>query len=231
MEQKHLLLVDEQPQGNRLQRIAENLHNEGINLIYKEIDPTEYVSRQENGDISFDKESFKNALEELPFLHFLDVFATDYNLIENQLRGIDVLSIFTNIFPHYNKRVIIYSAQIDRVIRDILSREDETFDEQVTMLKLLTNYHVDYLASDGEFGAKLKGLITTEPDLSIDALLSESMMAIKGDDILFAIPPYNGMKMREVAALIMTKDQRSIKLKKEITDHIMACITRFENYE
>ncbi len=56
-------------------------------------------------------------------------------------------------------------------------------------------------------------------------------MAIKGNHILFAIPPYNGMKMSEIAALMMSRDPKSIKLKKEITDHIMACITRFENYE
>ena len=49
MEQKHLILVDEQSQDSQLKRIASNLRNEGIELIYKEIDPTDYVSRQDDG--------------------------------------------------------------------------------------------------------------------------------------------------------------------------------------
>ena len=48
MEQRHLLLVDEQSQKDRLERIKESLKNDGIELIYQEIDPTQFTERQEN---------------------------------------------------------------------------------------------------------------------------------------------------------------------------------------
>ena len=231
MEQKHLILVDEQSQDSQLKRIASNLRNEGIELIYKEIDPTDYVSRQDDGDISFDQELFTNALKEIPFIHHLDVFATDYNLIAEQLKGINVLSIFSRIMPFYNKKVVIYSAQIEGVIQDILARENESFDEQISMLKLLTNYDVEYWTSEGEFAAKLKSLIAKEPNISIDDQLTDSMMDINSEKILFSIPPFNDMKLPEVAKIMKSKDSRSIKLRKEITDHIMAMITKIGNYE
>ena len=73
MEQRHLILVDEQSQESRLNGIVENLHKEGIELIHKEINPNDYVTRQEDGDLVFDKELFKQALTEVPFFHYLDI--------------------------------------------------------------------------------------------------------------------------------------------------------------
>lgn len=231
MEQRHLVLVDEQSQSSQLQKIAKNLQSEGIELIYREINPKDYVIRHSDVDVSFDQESFTNALKAIPFIHHLDVFATDYNLIEEQLKGINVLSIFSDIKPFYNKKVVIYSAQIEGVIQDILARENESFDEQISMLKLLTRYDVEYWKSEDGFGTKLKGLITKEQDISIDDQLTENMMDINSDKILFSIPPFDNMTLPEVAKIMISKDSRSIKLRKEITDHIMAIITKIDAYE
>lgn len=229
MEQRHLILVDEQSQESRLNGIVENLHKEGIELIHKEINPNDYVTRQEDGDLVFDKELFKQALTEVPFFHYLDMFATDYNLIDNQLKGIDVLSIFGELKPSFGKKVVIYSAHIEGVIQDILMRE--SFEEQVSRLKLLARYDVEYMKSEGEFGTKLKGLIAKEPNMSIDNQLSENLLAIDNNDVHCAIPPYDQMTLAEVATLLMSNDERSVKFKKEITDHIMAIITKIEGYE
>ena len=231
MEQRHLILVDEQSQSSRLKGITENLHDEGIELIYKEINPNDYVSRQEDGDIFFDKESFTNALKEVPFFHHLDMLATDYNLIADHLKGIDVISIFSELKPYYSKKIVVYSAQIENVISDILAHKDETFEEQVRRLKLLTNFDIEYLKSEGEFGAKLKSLIAHKPNMSIDNQLIEKMMAVDNSDILCSISPFDNMPLNVVANLIMSKDPSSTQLKKELTDHLMALITKFKNYE
>ena len=231
MEQRYLILVDEQSQDPQLKKIAKNLHDEGIELIYQEINPNDYVTRHSDEDISFDQELFTNALKKIPFINHLDVFATDYNLIEEQLKGINVLSIFNEILPFYNKKIVIYSAQIEGVIKDILARENESFEEQVSMLKLLTHYDVEYLTSEGEFGAKLKSLIAKEQNISIDNQLISNMKDISSTKILFSIPPFNNMVLPDVAEIMMSKDPLSIKLKKEITDHIMAIITNIETDE
>lgn len=231
MEQRHLIVVDEQPQSSRLKGIADNLHDEGIELVYQEINPKNYVSRQEDGDVSFDRLAFSRALREVPFFPYLDVLATDYNLIEGQLKGIDVISIFSELKPYYSKKVVVYSAQIENVISDILTHKDETFEEQVRRLKLLTNFDIEYLKSEGEFGAKLKSLISHEPTISIDNQLIENMMAFNNQDVLCAIPPFDMMPLNKVAYLMMSKDPSSIQLRKELTDQLMALITKFKNYE
>ena len=229
MIQRHLIVIDEQPQEDRLKRICDNLKNEGVELIYKEIDPSHCTKRQENGDKVFDVDAFSQLLKDIPFLDHLDVFATDYNLIEGQLKGIDVVSIFNGIKPFYRKRMVIYSAQIETVIGDILSGKG--FEEQLAMLKLITQHEIEYLTSEGEFENKFKKLIEKEPNISIESRLAESMNAIDGDDICCAIPSFDKKPMSEIANLLLSKDEQSVALKKEIVDHIMAYITSVKTYE
>ena len=229
MVQRHLIVVDEQSQEDRLKRICDNLKGDGVDLIYKEINPSHCSKRQKNGDKVFDADAFAQLLKDIPFLDHLDVFATDYNLIEGQLKGIDVVSIFNELKPFYRKRMVIYSAQIETVIGDILSGKG--FEEQQAMLKLITQHEIEYLTSEGEFENKFKRLIEKEPNISLESRLAESMYAMNGDDICCAIPPFDNKPMAEIANLLLSKDEQSVALKNEITDHIMAYITSVKTYE
>lgn len=62
MERKHLILVDEQSQTDRLKRISENLKKDGIELVYEEINPNDYSNRLESGDLEFDKHALKKEI-------------------------------------------------------------------------------------------------------------------------------------------------------------------------
>lgn len=229
MVQRHLIVVDEQSQENRLKRISDNLKGDGIELIYKEINPSHCTKRQENGDKVFDVDSFTQLLKDIPFLDHLDVFATDYNLIAGQLKGINVVSIFNGIMPFYRKRMVIYSAQIETVIGDILT--GKSFDVQQAMLKLITQHEIEYMTSEGEFENKFKRLIEKEPNISLESRLSEAMRAIDSGDINCALPSFDNKTLSEIANLLSSKEEQSVLLKKEITDHILAYITSVKQYE
>ena len=229
MEQRHLIVVDEQPQTDALKRISESLKRDGIELVSEEIDPSKYKKRLENGDVVFDRDSFAEAIMSVPFINHLDVFATDYNLIENLLKGIDVVQLLSEIRPFYKKRIVIYSAQIETVIGDILT--GKSFEEQQAMLQLITQHDIKYMTSAGEFENKFKHLIEKEPNITIDARLAESMMAIDSGEVSCAIPSFEKLTLGEIAKLLLSKEEQSIVLRKELTDHIMACITKFKSYE
>lgn len=229
MEQRHLIVVDEQPQTDALKRIGDSLRIDGIELISVEINPSKYKKRLENGDVIFDRDSFAEAIKSVPFINHLDVFATDYNLIENLLKGIDVVKLFNEIRPYFKKRIVIYSAQIETVIGDILT--GKSFDDQQAMLQLLTQHDIKYLTSAREFENKFKHLIEKEPNITIDARLAESMMAIDSGEASCTIPAFEKMTLGEIAKLLLSKEEQSVSLRKELTDHIMACITKFNSYE
>ena len=229
MEQRHLIVIDEQSQTDALKRIGDSLRIDGIELISVEIDPSQYKKRLENGDVIFDRDSLAEAINSVPFINHLDVFATDYNLIENLLKGIDVVKLFNEIRPYYKKRIVIYSAQIETVIGDILT--GKSFDEQQAMLQLITKHDIKYLTSAREFENKFKHLIEKEPNITIDARLAESMMAIDSGEVSCTIPTFENLSLAEIAKLLLSKEEQSVSLRKELTDHILACITKFKSYE
>lgn len=229
MEQRHLVVVDEQPQKDAIKRISDSLRSGGIELISIEIDPSKYKKRLDNGDVAFDTDAFKQALRTIPFINHLDVFATDYNLIDNLLKGIDVVRMFNEIRPYFNKCMVIYSAQIETVISDILT--GKSFEVQKALLQLITQHDIKYLTSVGEFENNFKHLIEKEPNITIDSRLAESMMAIDSGEVSCLIPAFDKLTFSEIAELLLSKDDRSIALRKELTDQIMACITKFKSYE
>lgn len=230
MEQRHLILIDEQSQSDRLEQMAKNLKGAGIELIYEAINPTPYTTRQADGDLTFDKEKLRSKLNSISFKSHLAVFATDYNLIEGELKGIDMVEMLYSIIPHYRNKVVIYSAQIEEVIKDIINSTDN-FEQQINMLKLLSNNEIHYLGSDNEFEQKFKRLIEKEADKTIEARLSESLQSIENDKIMCSIPGYTDKKISEIGKLLQGKGEDKIALKEKITEHILACITSIKDYE
>lgn len=232
MEQRYLVLVDEQSQSERLHRICHNLKNDGIDLICEEINPSEYYSRLTSGDITFDKEALLKKIQSIPFLSHLDVFATDYNLVNNELKGIDVVSMLYTILPYYHGQVVIYSAQIDDVIKNIINERAGGLDEQIAMLKLLTRNEINYLSSEGEFENGFKKLITMEPNITLDARLIDSLLSIDNEKFRCSIPKYANKKVSEIGKLLANNNgDETIALKKEITEQIIAYITSIQDYE
>lgn len=227
MAQKHLIVVDEQSQRDRLNRLKENLKSDGIELIYTEINPVECTTRK-NGDLVFDIDILKSKILEIPYLTHLDVFATDYNLIDETLKGIDVIKVFYDCFPHYRKRVVMYSAQIEEVITNIMKRQNG-FEEQVEMLKMLSKNEIKFLSSEGEFENKIKSVIVKDPDSSIDARLSDSLVALSNERFICNLPGYTDMKICEIGNMLLEKGASD--LKKEIVDQIVAYITTIKGYE
>lgn len=230
MEQRHLIVIDEQSQKDRLARIKQNLRNDGIELIYEEINPTTCTSRKEDGDLAFDIKVLKEKILSIPFIENIDIFATDYNLIGDELKGIDVVKAFYNMKPYYNKKVVIYSAQVENVIKNIITKSND-FNDQVSMLKFLSSKDIEYLSSEGQFENNFKSYIIKEPDLSIDERLSDSLLAIENSKFKCSLPGYSKQKINEIGIMIRKKGSESIALKKEIVDNIAAMITNVDGYE
>lgn len=227
MEQRHLIVIDEQSQAERLTRLKNSLRSDGIELIYYEMDPSNCTNRGANGDLSFSLEILKKNLCSIPYLSRVDVFATDYNLIEGELKGIDVIKLLYDCVPYFNKRVVLYSAQIEDVINDIITSHE--FKDQIAFLKLMTKNEVDYLSSEGEFESQFKSLIVKEPNLTIDSRLSDALLSLENPDFKCTIPNYDSYSICDIGKMLCQKGCQD--LKKDIVDHIIAYITSIKGYE
>lgn len=229
MKRKCIVVVDEQPQADRLCRISSNLKKEGITLFYKEFNPTDYIKRMEDGDAQFDSEGFMNALKAVPFINNLDVFATDYNLMDG-LKGFDVLRIFSKIKPRFNKKAVIYSANIENVISEILSTKI-SHSEKCDRLKFLAQFNVEYLKSEGDFENNFKNIIETEPILSIDSMLIDRIHTLEDNNQFSVLYPFEQLTLKALADELGNNTSFSQKLKNEIVDHLLAKIISIKGYE
>lgn len=230
MENRYVLVIDEQSQKDRLNRIATNLLKERVILHYEEINPTLFQKRLENGGIIFDEDEFVKALDDIPFINQIDVFATDYNLIDNTLKGIHTINLFLKLKPLYKRSIVIYSAQIETVIHDILNRAGESIENQVSSIKLIASKNNYFFKSDGEFENKFKKLILSSPKISIDKKLIEELHSLDIPIVKCRLPSFESLSTHEFADLLEKDSSTSQIIKKEIVDHLISLLFDIDEY-
>ena len=208
MEQKHLIIVDEQSQSATLDAIKNTLKNEGIDLVYKEINPANFQKRV-GYNTSFDKISFIEELQNTPFLKKLDAFASDYNLIENELNGLDVVKIF---------------AKNENVISDILLKNKD-FEEQKKTLKFLSETPIEYAKNDEKLQQNLISHIKKEKDFDFERELCDWLMS---NELIYKFPPYEGIPCCKIGDILLSKNTSdSIKLKRDLLEQFIAYLSTF----
>ena len=223
MEQKHLIIVDEQSQSATLDAIKNTLKNEGIDLVYKEINPANFQKRV-GYNTSFDKISFIEELQNTPFLKKLDAFASDYNLIENELNGLDVVKIFAKNVPSYHKKILLYSAKIENVISDILLKNKD-FEEQKKTLKFLSETPIEYAKNDEKLQQNLISHIKKEKDFDFERELCDWLMS---NELIYKFPPYEGIPCCKIGDILLSKNTSdSIKLKRDLLEQFIAYLSTF----
>lgn len=120
MVDKYLILIDEQNQDTTISSLKNVLRNDGINLIYEQINPQlpEFQVRV-NGDITISIEKIKQKINNIPFFKYADTIACDYNLVP-EINGFDIICIIRDLNYKLNKKIILYSAGIEEVISEIV---------------------------------------------------------------------------------------------------------------
>lgn len=230
MDNRYIVVVDEQSQKDRLDRITTNLSKEGVMLHYREINPNNYPKRLNNGDIGFDEEKFIEDLNNITFINHVDVFATDYNLIDKTLKGIHVINLFLKAKPRYKRKIVIYSAQIETVLHDVLAKAGNSIEDQISSIKQIAGKNNHFFKSDGEFENKFKQLILSSPDISIEKRLIDELHSLDNNKFTCNLPPFEAMSTHELADALESETDVSQKIKKELVDHIIALLFDIDEY-
>jgi hypothetical protein len=222
MIQKYLILIDEQSQSAVLQNIKTTLKNDGIELVFKEFNPINYQKR-DNGEIQFDTESFKTDLLGLPYFKQLDSIVCDYNLITDIIDGFQIIKIIKSINPNYKKQVILYSAQIETVIEDIIKTGD--FEKQKENLKSLIDCNIDFRKRDNDYEQGLVRHVKKEKEFSFEDELIKWFFLRKDDVFNYLFPKYMGKKFEEIATCLQSKTPDSIEFKKDLVEQIISYLS------
>lgn len=222
MIQKYLILVDEQSQSAVLQNIKTTLRNDGVELVCKEFNPINYQKR-DNGEILFDTETFKEDLLKLPYFKQLDSIICDYNLIADVIDGFQIIKIIKSINPYYKKQVILYSAQIENVIADIIRTVD--FEKQKENLKSLVDCNIDFRKRDSDYEQELVKHIKKEREFNFEDELIKWFFLRKDDVFNYLFPKYAGKRFEDIAVCLQSKTADSIEFKKDLVEQIISYLS------
>ena len=228
MIQKYLILVDEKPQLDTLTNIKNILRNDGIDLIYQEFNPTNYQLRLSSGNIGFDKDKFIQDLSNLQYFKSLDSIVCDYNLIKDVINGFEIIKIIKEINSSYKKQIILYSAQIEEVISDILI--GNTFEEQKNSLKALLNCNIEFIKRDGYDQEVIKN-IKKEKEFDFEEELIRWFYKRDKDIFNYLFPKYKGKNFGEIAMELESKTPDSIYFKEELIEQIVAYLSIINDLE
>jgi hypothetical protein len=220
MIQKYLIIVDERSQKSKIESIKSTLKSSGIDLIAIQFDPTNIQKRNLEGNQEFDKDSFIQQVLDLEYFKGTDVIACDYNLIEDELNGFQIIQILREIGYSKKKKIILYSAQIKDVIGNII-QSNADFEVQKTNLADIINCKIEFLANENIEQEIITNIRKTAP-FDFEEELKKWFNSRENDKFNYLFPKYEGKTFKEIAIEIDKDTHQSAEFKKDLVEQIIA---------
>ena len=146
------------------------------------------------------------------------------------MKGIHVINLFLKVRPRYKRKIVIYSAQIETVLHDVLVKAGNSIENQILSIKQIAGKNNHFFKSDGEFEDKFKQLILSSPNISIEKRLIDELHSLDNNKVTCKLPPFEAMSTHELADAIESESDVSQAIKKELVDHIIALLFDIDEY-
>jgi hypothetical protein len=222
MIQKYLIVIDEQSQTDTIESIKSILNSDGINLITQEFNPLHFQSRDIDGNPNFDEQKFKESVINLEYFKATDCIACDYNLIPN-CDGFRIIQILRDLGYTHKKKIILYSAQIEEVIGEILQNSTD-FEAQKKDLIDLIESNIEFVKRNG-YDQEVIKMIKKVPDFDFEIELQKWFYSRENDTFNYLFPKYEGKLFKEIAIEIEKNTTQSVEFKRELTEQIISYLS------
>jgi len=227
---KRILIIDNEPQTEEIEKMIRDAHNEGIELECDQynVGSTEETDLLEQGVLKIDKviNEYKKRYKGLSY----SLIACDWELNDDNIDGIELLRQFNarNIWKHIPK--MLYSGLLDEKLSEKLESYKSgelSKDRLLSHIKLLIN-------------SDLKGFHKREDyDRHIISFLKdgEETMDVIVEDILLKFPNFKfkgawehrsfaGKTFKEVADIISSDENLHKNFKRELIEECVAYLTK-----
>lgn len=227
---KRILIIDNEPQTEEIEKMIRDAHNEGIELVCDQynVGSTEETDLLEQGVLKIDKviNEYKKRYKGLSY----SLIACDWELNDDNIDGIELMRQFNahNIWKHIPK--MLYSGLLD----EKLSEKLESYKSgELSKGRLLS--HIKLLIN-----SDLKGFHKREDyDRHIISFLKdgEETMDVIVEDILLKFPNFKfkgawehrsfaGKTFKEVADIISSDENLHKNFKRELIEECVAYLTK-----
>lgn len=254
MNDKSCIIIDDEPQDEIVENLKADARHRGIQLSCVQLNPQDQDYEKDVGDNERPEYviDIEKVIEKLKTIgcRRVDVIACDYFLQDDNINGFDIIHKLRNQL-HYKKEIILYSANLETVIREILLERsveeqldrimnlvkanipenleagireiltERKFRDQITRIKNLTRANILAFTDKDKYRASILAVI--QQDLfSLEAQLDSLLN--KYSSLLFktGYPPLSGKILSEIIAEIDQGTADGKEFQKAILENAIA---------
>ena len=226
-----ILIIDDAKQDTNIQALKLRLNNHCTPEIVSIF--TGDVSLRRDGSDHLDSEKlFKHLTDKIERKRF-DWIATDYDLGESDIDGIDIIRHIASVRQRNNrnnkKNVLLYSGNIEKAIKKVLDECGGDSHQQaiISAVKKLYDLPIVQCVKRDDYQQTLLEIVSKhcEPTMEDEFL----KMLYEHGDIVFnsCYPEFSGKKLSEIADIIeQGSDARSYSWKRALIEQTIAYLIR-----
>ena len=186
------------------------------------------VELREDGSDHLDVRKLKERIKDLISSKHINWALTDFNLSEDDIDGIDVVEILTEL--RKNLKIIMYSGNRNAVVKRVLGKvklQEATEEEIVEAVRKLMEYQIiDYVKRD-EYKDKLIGLINRDDELTVHDYFLEQLRQHSEMEFKSCYAPLKGKTLGEIADMIEKQsDKRVDSWTQELVEQTIAYLVK-----
>ena len=228
MSNKLCIIIDDVNQKRVFESVvAKPLKREGIHVdaIFVNTTDTDLLDNDQNIVL----EKLRIRLTEIFRNKHIDVVATDFDLSDDNVCGINVVELIYQIRPKVP--VILYSGKLGSVIKHLLGdHTQKTSDELVKSIKKLIKYNiVDYVEREGYPHSIIK--ILKDNQIYISSLLPQKLREYSNLEFKSCYPFFAGRTLGSIADEIESHTPQGREFQEQLYEQVIAHMIKINNYE
>ena len=223
-EEVFIIVIDDSDQETNIRALELRLKKLCIPHI-EQINTSAIDLRKDDGSDHLDIAKLKTRLEERFKGKRIDWIATDFNLGEDEIDGIDIVRIMLEIRRFKRKNIILYSGNIQSAIRKVLNetRVSDSEEAVVTAVKQFIDLPILRFNGRNDYQDAIVELISYSNRLSLEDRLLKLLHTHESMIFNSCFPPFTGKTFGEIADIIENEsDARSEEWLQALVDQTIA---------
>ena len=220
MEQVCLIVDDKDQQHTFKAQIQDILKKEGHNveIIFINTTSPELLNEEQN----IDKDKLKACIKSKIEGKHIDVVASDFDLSDDVVNGLDVIEIIRSI--REKVPIILYSGNLEKAIKSVMG--DPATKDLPTLIndvkKLMLHHISEFIDRTGYAASVIK--VLKNKDTSTKQILLEKLREYPDLKLSSAYPIFSGKKLSQIADEIEKSTYQGQEFQQELIEQTIAYI-------
>lgn len=227
---KRILIIDNEPQTEEIEKMIRDAHNVGIELICDQynVGSTEETELLDKGLLNIEKviQEYKKRFSGKSY----SLIACDWDLNDDNIDGIELLKQFkaNNIWKNIPK--MLYSGLLEEKLSEKLESYNSgrlSKDKLLSHIKLLINSDLRGFHKREDYDKQIITFLKDEEE-TLDIIVEEILVKFPDFEFKGAWEhrSFSGKTFKEVARIISTDENLHKKFKRELIEECIAYLTK-----